>query len=108
MLWRLRRSTAGSSKFNDIAAKYHLLGNWGAAMALAMRGLQRIGRLPVRYKLLGIAAATGVLSLLILSAAFIVYHTSIARSSLERELAAAAEIAGTSSTAALLFGDRSA
>jgi signal transduction histidine kinase len=78
-------------------------------MALAITGLQRIvGTLPIRYKLLAIAMATAALSLLILSAAFIFYHTYIARSSLERELAAAAEIVGSNSTAALLFSDQAA
>ena len=71
--------------------------------------LQRIvGRWPIRYKLLAIAMATGALSLLILSTAFILYHTYIARTSLERELTAAAEIVGRNSTAALLFGDKTA
>jgi len=78
-------------------------------MALAMNGLQRIvGTLSIRYKLLVIAMATAALSLLILSAAFIFYHTYIARSSLERELTAAADIVASNSTAALLFNDQAA
>ena len=78
-------------------------------MASAVSGLQRIvGTWPIRYKLLAIAMATGALSLLILSTAFILYHTYIARTSLERELTAAAEIVGRNSTAALLFGDKKA
>jgi signal transduction histidine kinase len=78
-------------------------------MALAASGLQGIvGSWPIRYKLLAIAMATGALSLLILSTAFILYHTYIARSSLERELTAAAEIVGRNSAAALLFGDKAA
>src|SRR5712691_139267 len=78
-------------------------------MALAMSDAQRIvGTLSIRYKLLAIAMATAALSLLILSVAFIFYHTYIARSSLERELTAAAEIVGSNSTAALLFNDRAA
>src|SRR5438445_12499946 len=78
-------------------------------MALAMSGLQRIvGGLPIRSKLLAIAMATGALSLLILAPSFIFYHTYIARTSLERELTAAAEIVASNSTAALLFGDQAA
>jgi signal transduction histidine kinase len=78
-------------------------------MAQALGGLQRlVGTLPIRYKLLAIAMATAALSLLILSGAFILYHTSIARHSLERELTAAAEIVGSNSTAALLFNDQAA
>ena len=78
-------------------------------MASAVSGLQRIvGAWPIRYKLLAIAMATGALSLLILSTAFILYHTYIAQASLERELTAAAEIVGRNSTAALLFGDKKA
>src|SRR5437667_5539774 len=74
-----------------------------------MSGLQRIaGTLSIRYKLLVIAMATAALSLLILSAAFIFYHTHIARSSLERELSAAADIVASNSTAALLFNDQAA
>ena len=47
-------------------------------MAFAMSGLQRIvGSLPIRYKLLAIATAAGLLSLLILSAVLIFYHTYI-------------------------------
>jgi signal transduction histidine kinase len=78
-------------------------------MALAVNGLQRIvSSWSIRYKLVAIAMVTGALSLLILSTAFIFYHTYIARSSLERELTAAAEIVGRNSTAALLFGDKAA
>jgi len=78
-------------------------------MALAMNGLQRVvGTFSIRYKLLVIAMATAALSLLILSAAFIFYHTSIARSSLERELTAAADIVASNSTAALLSNDQAA
>src|SRR5712691_1041594 len=78
-------------------------------MALAVNGLQRIvSSWSIRYKLVAIAMVTGALSLLILSTAFIFYHTYIARSSLERELTAAAEIVGSNSTAALLFSDQAA
>jgi signal transduction histidine kinase len=74
-----------------------------------MTGLQQlIGSLSIRYKLLAIAMITATLSLLILAAAFIFYHTYVARTSLQRELTAAAEIIGRNSTAALLFGDRKA
>ncbi|HEV2302475.1 MAG TPA: ATP-binding protein [Stellaceae bacterium] len=52
--------------------------------------------------------ATSALSLFVLSAAFIAYHTSVARSSLERELRTAEEVIGRNSTAAVLFGDRKA
>ena len=50
-------------------------------MALATSGVQRIvGNLPVRHKLLAIAAATAAVSLLILSAAFVLYQGHTARS----------------------------
>jgi signal transduction histidine kinase len=78
-------------------------------MALAMLGLHRlVGSLPIRSKLLAIAMATGTLSLLLLAPAFIFYHTYVARTSLERELTAAAEIVASNSVAALLFGDQAA
>ena len=65
-----------------------------------------VGAASIRYKLLAIAMVTSALSLLILSIAFTVYHTSVARQSLERELRTAAQVIGQNSTAALIFGDR--
>jgi signal transduction histidine kinase len=67
-----------------------------------------LGGSSIRTKLLVIAMVTSMASVLVLTAAFIAYHTYVARESLERELGAAAEILGRNSAAAVLFGDRGA
>jgi two-component system, sensor histidine kinase len=69
-----------------------------------LRGLQRtFAGWSIRYKLLAIAMLPSAVSLLILAAAFYLYHTSVARNSLEHELQTVAKVIGGNSSAAVTF-----